>query len=229
MQKLPSIAAELKKLVKEKDQWAWSGNCNNVTFRVSDRHIVAAAFNGFLAISLGVEEWRNNSAITNEMANLYMRGMGAAEMTRMSFRTRSWFDVGMSHAEMCDSFFGSFLARRTQLEEAVPDISDLMLQLHGQTATDKSEVNLFPQTAEQARTTVRNFEGVDAFADQQMRSTPVTGMITAIRGPLLLVDSMVHLSDIPASNVHPFMGRCAASSLAIRDKVLSKLLSYEPG
>jgi hypothetical protein len=68
----------------------------------------------------------------------------------MGFKAVAFLPLGMTHAEMCDLLFGSFLLPASDLQDIANEPEDALVQIHSSYKNMKTVLVVAPMTVEQA-------------------------------------------------------------------------------
>ena len=81
--------------------------------------------------TLGLSAWRDHLDDHTAVVRTVLNAVGAKRLKRIGFRVMAYLPLHLSHAEMIDLLFGSFLASRQDLEGVGGDVTDSLVHLEG--------------------------------------------------------------------------------------------------
>lgn len=125
----------------------------------------------FLCQTLGLDPWLANFDDHIDVMSLAFNKMEVTRIKRLGFQITIHLPLEMSHPEMCDLLFGSYLVDRAGLSAIYGRMEDLLLQLHGSYKGIKSQTTIAPQTVEQSRRTFLSTGNLEAFVEPKFLDT----------------------------------------------------------
>lgn len=147
--KLPSVLEGVGKHSKAKG-WGLTAD-NKYVIRVPNKKFFYLFDSQvFYCQTLGLDPWIENLDDHFEALSIALSRMDVSRLKRVGFMVLSQLPLGMSHPEMCDLMFGSYLVDREELSPIYGNLDDVLLQLHGYYKGIRSQTTIAPQTESQA-------------------------------------------------------------------------------
>lgn len=104
---------------------------------------------------------------------LALNKMDVTRTKRPGLQVTVQLPLDMTHAEMVDLLFGSYLVDRAGLSQVHGSMNDALIQLHGTCGDIKTQTTIAPQTIEQSRRTFLATGDLDAFVEPKYLDTCV--------------------------------------------------------
>jgi hypothetical protein len=141
---------------------------------------------------LTLKPWQDAATAVAEAASAILSTLGVTELLRINFRGTGFLDLGMSHEEMVDQLFGSYLPERAQFAGLGTKLYDQIVGLWGERDGRRFRLQLTPQKGEDVVTTFKNIPNLGAFTDDRLAETQVQDAAFAVgSGPAMNVDAEV--------------------------------------
>jgi hypothetical protein len=113
--KVTSAAEVLHKRLKTPH---WGVATGSYWFRdTTNRRLAVVDFRRVSIQTLGLEIWQRELADFPSLVTLILQKLGISRLKRIGFLTRAYLSLGMSHREMADLMFGSYLALAQDFQE----------------------------------------------------------------------------------------------------------------
>lgn len=155
------------------DNWAWQ-SVNFVALRdPAKRRVLSMSFNSVQFQTLGLDPWTERMSENVENLRHVLSELGIRELKRADFRCKTYLDLKMTHPEIVDAAFGSFLAHRMELADVSSNITDLVLRFFGTEGLDKFDLQFAPQTAEELKNDFWSWPNLDTFNEPKGKASIV--------------------------------------------------------
>ena len=119
----------------------------------------------FYCQTLGLDPWIANFDDHVDVMSIAFNKMDVTRIKRLGFQITIQLPLEMSHSEICDLIFGSYLVDREELTAIYGQLDDTLIQLHGSYKGIKSQTTIAPQTVEQSRRTFLSNGNLEAFVE----------------------------------------------------------------
>ncbi len=168
--------------------------------------------------TLGLDVWRNNLQEFVEYTNLVAGELAAEECKRIGFKTIAFLPQTMTHEEMSDLFFGTFLSSVDTWRNICESPNDPIVQLNGTIDGMKLVLNVTPSTIEQTLTSVTSQGNFDKFVKSHVSdSTAIDFARRVTVNSAFMVDLDLYKDATPTSGVAEFFD----ASLNATDKIIA--------
>lgn len=127
----------------------------------------------FYCQTLGLDPW---IAHLDDHIEVMLTAFSKMEVTRVKklvFQVIIQLPLEMSHSELCDLVFRSYLVDREELTAIHGKMDDVLLQLHGNYKGIRSQTILAPQTIEQSRMSFLSTGNLELFVEPKFIDTCV--------------------------------------------------------
>lgn len=123
--------------------------------------------------SLGLTPWNDNLPERLDMISVGLATVGARDLRRIGFKVSAYLPLSMSHAELCDLMFGSFLASAQDLSRVFGEHADPLLQIQGESNGFKYILIVTPMNPEQIANNFRQNGNLEHFLEDRFLDTAV--------------------------------------------------------
>ena len=96
-----------------------------------ERTLMVLNFGRIAWQTLGLSEWQDSLQEHVAVTKGALDSIGVTEFKRIGFKVQAYLSLGMSHAELNQLMFGSFLMPMEELDGVCGEPSDALVQLHG--------------------------------------------------------------------------------------------------
>jgi hypothetical protein len=223
--KLPNVAESVMKHVKA-PHWAVTVDNKYVIRETNKKFFYLFGPDVSFCQTLGLEPWIANVGDHVEAMSIALNKMDVSRLKKLGLNVQVQMSLGMSHYEMCDLMFGSYLVDREELSATYGKLDDLLLQLHGSVKEIKSKTVIAPQTMEQSRASFLATLNLDAFVEPKFLDTCVKDHYERVSKDCLHLSIEMVNEDVPASGIRSFVDRSfeaaerIAEGTALRIKAL---------
>jgi hypothetical protein len=179
------------------------------------RFFLSIEFARLSFMGLGLDEWMSG---LNDFVSLYrmaLEKMGVQKLKRMGFRTQAFIPVDMTHSEISELMFGSFLVEPKELETICGKPDDVLVQLHGTYKGLKTQTVIAPVTAEQAAKCFMANPNLEQLLEPRLYDTGLKDFRDRIAKDCLIVDNDLSQTDVTPDAIQAF----ARDSLDAADKI----------
>jgi len=123
--------------------------------------------------SLGLAPWNDKLAEHLDMISVGLDTVGAQDLRRIGFKVSAYLPLSMSHAELSDLMFGSFLASAQDLDCIFGEHVDPLLEMHGEKDGFKYVLMVTPMNPEQIANNFRQHRNLEHFLEDRFLDTAV--------------------------------------------------------
>jgi hypothetical protein len=179
--------------------------------------------------SLGLAEWSENRDRYVKIMETALEAFGVADLKRVGFKVSAYLPLDMSHQEMCDLMFGSFLVSANCLNEVLGSIADPLVQFQGEREGMEYILQINPMNPEQAAKAFRASEQLEDFLEDKYLDTGVRDFqerITAAGS--LFVDVDLFRKNVATDTVSSFVKETMVESERIVNACVRRLRSQPP-
>jgi hypothetical protein len=225
------VGAAAAEIATEFDSKAWWWpTVNSVAFRDTTRGLlVVSSFNLFAIQALGVNAWTEKLEALLSITPRVLTALSIKEIAQVSLRSKGFFNVGMSHSELVEATFGSYLLPQPDLADVSPSFDDVLLKLYGKDGQSKFELSIAPQTAEQAKGDFYAWHNIDVFNDPRSRNNAPAEFWSKIDRDCLNIECHLSRKDVGPESVIPFMRSSLGQAGRIATRAVNRLLTLPTG
>jgi hypothetical protein len=221
--KVTSAAEVLHKRMKTPH---WAVTTGSYAFRdMTHRHLAVVDFRRVSVQMLGLETWQKELADFASQVTLILQKLGISRLKRIGFLTRTFLSLGMSHREMADLMFGSYLALAQDFQEICGKPDDVLVQLHGEEGNMKLQLVVAPMTEDQAGKSFLSTENLEAFVEPKLIDTGVKDFKDRIATDCFFVQVDLFRTDVADSEVPLFLRQSFDGADRITEAAVQKLKS----
>lgn len=203
-------------------QWA----CTTERYYLRDiekRFVLSLEFARIGFTSLGLDTWTTRMTEFVSLFKLGLDTMGVEKLKRVGFKTQAFIATGMSHSEMCDLMFGSFLVEAKELENVCGKPTDTLVQLHGTHKGMRTLTVITPANSEQSAQSFMANPGLDLLVEPKLYDTGLRDFRDRIPKECLLIENDLFQLDPAPSDIQGFARESLEASEDIAEAVIFKL------
>ena len=224
--RLVDLASEVERKINTD---IWHATAEKYVFRVLDeQYLYVFEDRRIFCQCLGLSGWADHLDQHMAIIETGLKALGVDRIRRAGFLVQSWFHLGMTHAEICDLMYGSFLPSISELTPIFGKPEDLLFQVHGSDKGIKARTTLAPQTSEQAVETFMRTANLEAFLQNKFLDTRVKDFHDSLATDNLFVELDFHLQDFPAHSLGSFVRDSLERAEAISEASIFRLKSLRP-
>ncbi len=167
--------------------------------------------------TLGLSWWREHLNEHGAVVRTALNVIGVQRLKRIGFRVSAYLPLEMSHAEMTDLLFGSFLVPRKNLEEAGGEVTDSLVQLEGKHHGFEYLLRISPMTKQQISDGFLALPNLEQFMRNKFVDSGIKDFYDRItQSDSLLFDLDLFQKDLQVDVVDNFLREslCAAEAMA---------------
>jgi hypothetical protein len=202
--KLPNVVEAVMKLVKAPN-WGVTADHKYVIRETQKKYFYLFDNQVFFCHTLGLSPWLSNVDVHIESMSIALNKMDVTKIKRFGLEIRVQLPLEMSHSEMCDLMFGSYLLDRDDLSSTYGRIDDLLLQLHGHYKDVKSRTIIAPQTVEQSKFSFLGGPNLELFLESKFTDTCVKEHSERISKECLHLNIDMFKENAPVSKLSSFL------------------------
>jgi hypothetical protein len=204
----------------------WQGGPATYVLRATqERYLLVLAHNRFLAQSLSLHSWHKNLEAIGWALHAGLEAMGVKELKRIGFKASAFLPVKLSHRDIKDLMFESFLAPRAQFTPICGDVEDLLLQVHGEYKGMKAVLVLAPVTQEQSIQALMQTPNLEMFLEPKLLDTGVLDFRNRLDGDSFYVDIDLSKTETVPDAVPAFLAEGLATAEEIVESTVRRLRS----
>lgn len=168
--------------------------------------------------TLGLDVWRDGLKDFKEYTKLVASELGAAELKRIGFKVVVMFQQSMTHDEMSDLFFGTFLSQKEEWQNVCDSPTDPMIQMSGIVEGMKLVLVVTSQSPDQALAQVTALASLDRYVKNHVEdSTALDFAKKIVVNPSFMVDLDLSKDKIQVSEFEEFVD----TSLRAADRIIA--------
>jgi hypothetical protein len=176
--------------------------------------------------SLGLGSWADNLEKRLDMIKVGLDTIAVEEFQRIGFKVTAYIEMSMSHEELCDLMFGSFLAPARELGQVLGERADPLLQVQGEQNGFKYILVLTPMKPEQIANSFRQHGHLEQFLKDKFLDTGVKDFQERImRSDCLYFDIDVFQHNVSADRLGEFAKSSLAEAEVVADRCVRRLRS----
>jgi hypothetical protein len=173
------------------------------------------------------QEKRENWIAVTETA---LKALGVDSLKRIGFKVVSFIPLQMSHAEMSQLMFGSYLMPSAELEQVFAEPTDPLLQVTGKQAGLDYQLVLTPTNRRQTSEGFLSMPNLELLLENRFLDTGVKEFHDRVTDDdSLLFDIDLSKKDVPTSVMKEFATESLATADKIADACVSRLLAKPLG
>ncbi|MHC4398610.1 MAG: hypothetical protein ACYTG0_02920 [Planctomycetota bacterium] len=139
----------------------------------SERYLLTLDFRGIAWQSLGLHQWSDHREKHVKTIQAALDTLGVSELTRIGFKVSAYLPLDMSHQELCDLMFGSFLASADEWVDEWGRIIDPGLHLEGERNGFGYIAILSALNTAQIATVFRQHKNLELFVEDKFLDTGI--------------------------------------------------------
>jgi hypothetical protein len=199
---LPEAVDEVQRRLSVK-HWA-CGPDKYILRNTDQRYFLMFEVSRFTFASLGLGVWISDNRGFIDLYKMALERMRIAQLKRIGFRTQAFMNLEMSHPEICELMFGSYLVPAKELESVCGKPDDLLVQLHGTYKDMKTRTILAPVTSDQAVQHFISNNALDLFVEPRLFDTGALEFRNRIAQDGLIVDSDLFIEKTTTDQIQTF-------------------------
>jgi hypothetical protein len=219
--RLPEVGLAVERKLQTPN-WAFFNNNNAIVFRNLDqRHIRIVSFNSLSFQTLGLAGWTEVLQEHIDVASISLERLNVDNVARLSLKCSVFLDMKMTHPEMFDAMFGSYLMPHRDLKGIGTELNDVLLSLFGKEGDDNFQLSIAPQTPEQSASSFNSWPNIDSFNDVRQQKVNTPEIVSRITRPNLMVELDLYRTEQAVSHTPAFM----RDSLVRADKLVRRVVN----
>jgi hypothetical protein len=219
--KLPNVVESVQKRIKAPH---WTSTAEKYIVRETHKKFFYVFDNQiFYCQTLGLGPWIANLDDHLEVMSIVFNKMEVTRIKRLELQISAQLPLGMSHSEMCDLVFGSYIVDREELTSTYGKLDDVLLVLHGYHKGIRSQTTIAPQTTEQSKKTFWSIGNLDAFVEPRLIDTCVKEHFDLISQDCLYLSMEMIKEDAPVSNVRSLLHDSLEGAEKIAEETVLRL------
>jgi hypothetical protein len=217
------ISAAAAKVCRRLENPQWISTSNSFTIRnVAPQLLCSIHFNQVVFQSLGFDAWEKRLSLVGETALDAFEELQVKSIKRLDIRAQAYLDLQMSHSEMVDLMFGTFLNYRGGLS-SFGDLDDNAVIIMGTSSGFKFRLHVLPQTEEHVKTSINAIPNLDFFGEDRLTDTQVQLFFSKVLGSdRLCVDASIFAESEPPSAVPALVKRSAS----LLDEIVGRAVRF---
>lgn len=154
-------------------QFGLGAASNHVFSWPSERYFLALSFQSIAWQGLGLSHWADNREKHVKSIRTALDTLGVVKLKRIGFKVSAYLPLEMSHQELCDLMFGSFLAPADEWSDMWGDSVDPWLSLEGERNGLKYVTTVSPMNTQQIKSVFRQNKNLERFVEDKFLDTGV--------------------------------------------------------
>ncbi len=155
--------------------------------------------------SLGLGVWQKNLDEYAEVIKVGLQKLGVQQLKRIGFQATANLAIGMSHKEMAELMFGSYIRPARELQDVASNFDDVLLQLYGEEKGIKFQLTVAPMTQEQAVATFMATGNLEVFLEPKLVDAGVKEFKDRIATDCFHVSLDLSRSDVAQAEIPIFL------------------------
>jgi hypothetical protein len=156
--------------------------------------------------TLGLSAWKENQSTLESMIRAAVKRLGIDKFKRLGFKVSTFIPLSMTHAEMCELMFGSFLSSKDKLEQICGRSIDPLVQIEGEHGDMRYILVISPMTAEQITRGLSVTPNLDLFLEDKYLDTGVKDFLGRVQqSDAFHFDIDLFRRDVGASTLKEFL------------------------
>ena len=202
----------------------WSCSTERYFLRdTSNRFFLSLEYARFGYTGLGLNAWVDGIGSFADYFRVGLEKMGVQKLRRIGFKAQAFIPVEMSHHEICELMFGSFLVEAKDLEPICGKPDDLLIQLHGTHRGLKTQTVIAPVNAEQAVQSFTATPNLEFLAESKLYDNGIKEFRDRIAHDCLIVDSDISRNDLTPREIQGFARDALDAAEYISEAVVFRL------
>ncbi len=176
--------------------------------------------------TLGLSAWRDHLNDHAGVVRMALTVIGAERLKRIGFRVTAFFPLEMSHAEMTDLLFGSFLVPKQDLKEVGGEVTDSLVQLEGKHHGFEYLFRISPMTRQQSSDGFLASPNLEQFIQKKFLDSGIKDFHDRItQSDSLWFDLDLFQKDVKVDVVDTFLRESLGAAEAVGDACVRRLKS----
>ena len=178
--------------------------------------------------TLYLDTWEKGLDDYGSLVRMALDKIGIKTVKRLGFKTVAFLPLGMSHAEMCDLVFGSFLLPASDLQDIANDPEDALVQIHGSYKNMKTVLVVAPMTVEQAARQFMATPNLEHFIEPKLLDTGAKEFRDRLDSDCFFVDVDMFRTDAQVSDLPFFLKDSLQGALHLSEQAVRRLRGLRP-
>jgi hypothetical protein len=176
--------------------------------------------------TLGLGPWQKELVKRIDTTREILRALGVQQFKRIGFKVTAYLPLGMTHAEMCQLMFGSFLVGVDELKEVCDPPYDTCLQIEGDQQGMHYILNAGPLTTKQAGETFGQVGNFGPFLKNKLSERATLEFYDRVtESDVFLFDIDLSRTDCPADQLECFLTQSLETAGKIANRCVDRLQS----
>jgi len=192
----------------------------------SERRLMILNFQRIAWQTLGLSAWQDKLDERAAIIKTALRIVGIEEFKRIGFKVTAFLPLEMSHLELSQLMFGSFLAAAEELADVCGEPKDPLVHLQGEKDNMQYALVLSAMTTQQASDQFLQTVNLAYFRESKFLDTSVKDFHDRIaENDCFYVDLDLFRRDVPANTLDTFLKRSLANSEELTTACVQRLRS----
>lgn len=192
----------------------------------SERYFLALDLRGIAWQSLGLSQWIDGRQQHVKTIRTALDTLGVVKLRRIGFKVSAYLPLQMSHQELCDLMFGSFLTSADEWSEMWGDIVDPSLTLEGEKNGFRYVAAITPANTQQSARVFRQHPNLERFIEDKYLDTGVKDFQARITSSeCLFFDVDLSQTDVDVDTLDRFTRDSLEEAERIADWCVRRLRS----
>jgi len=181
-----------------------------------DRILMILGFQRIAWQTLGLSAWQKNLKRHSTVMKSALEAIGAKKLNRIGFKVQAFLPLSMSHAELSQLMFGSFLVPAEELQDVCGEVDDPLVQIQGKSDDLQYSIVFSAMNSQQITEQFMHVPNLEHFRSHKFLDTIVKGFHDGIaKGDCFYLDIDLFQRDVSADA----LGRFIENSLNKCDEI----------
>ncbi len=207
----------------------WGFGTGSYLFRdPNSRFLLHLDFRRVSCQTLGLVNWQKRLEEYSSILRVALDRMKIKTLKRVGFKVSSFLPLGLSHSEMADLIFGSYLLPAEELKDVCGKAEDALVQLHGAYKMMKLQLIVAPMSVEQASKQFLSMPNLEHFLEPKLLDTGVKEFGDRLKEACLYIDVDLARTDCEVADLHLFLKDSLEGTQSICEQAVLRFKSLKP-
>jgi hypothetical protein len=224
MKRLPD-AAEILRAALKTQNWGTTAASGYFVRDLTKRLFFTIDLQRLGGQAIGVQAWESS---LNDYASAFrhiLEQLGVKTLKRIGFRVQTFVPTGMSHAEMVDLSYGSFLAPAQELKDICGKPEDALAQLHGAFEDMKLQLIIAPMNSEHVNLQIGAVPNLEHFLESRFFDSGLKEFRERVMSDCLFIDIDLSRQNYNYADVLVFMRESFRAADTVATLAIERLKS----
>lgn len=204
----------------------WGISTGKYVFRDTEKRIILIAeLRNLVLQTIGLAPWSDHLGDHANLITEVLQKLGVAKLSRIGFLVHAYLPLGMTHAEMVDLMYGSFLAPKNDLTPFCGAAYDALADIYGERDQMKIQLTVAPMTSDQAGKQLMALNNLDAFVEPKLLDPGINEFKDRLATDCLFFSCDLFRTEVGVPEVASFLRRSLDEADSISASVVQFLKS----